>query len=195
MILIGIHGRAGVGKDTAGSFLASIGFNCYAFADPVREVAATLFGKKISDFQTQAQKAIFEQDWNMTRRQMLQFVGTEMVREKLGGNHWIRLMVDRIAANESLHSKVAITDVRFQNEVDFVLEAGGSILHIESSVRAAINPGSKEASHASEQPLDMTGALQYNRYYPIVNDGSMADFKQKVFHVAQSIEGAYPKRN
>ena len=102
--LIGIHGHAGVGKDTVADYLGRYQ-NVYkeAFADPLKRACAAAFGVPLEwfyDRELKEQKLF----WGVTPRQTAQFVGTEMFRETIhkltgGGtpkdflpSHWIRLL-------------------------------------------------------------------------------------------------------
>lgn len=179
-MLIGIHGKAGVGKDTAAAILiGAYGGRRFAFADPLRTIAAAMFDLDVMDFDTQEKKSIVDDRWNMSRRWMLQFVGTELVRQQLSDRHWIKLL--HLRRQHMMHScNHYITDCRFQNELDYVIDQGGYILHIASDSRNAIKYGSSEAAHASESELDMTRAREYNRYSYIQNDGTMARYRMDV---------------
>lgn len=178
-MLVGIHGRAGVGKDTAAAILiGAYGGKRFAFADPVRTIAAALFDLDVTDFETQEQKALEDTRWSWTRRQMLQYVGTELVRKNLSDRHWIKLL--HLKRQHFTNGNHYITDCRFQNEIDYVLGQGGYILHIASDSRSAIKYGSSEAAHASESELDMSAVKEYNRYSYIQNDGTMARFRMDV---------------
>lgn len=182
MILIGIHGKANVGKDTAASFLvASEGFQRMAFADPLKKIAAILFNTDANSFETQLGKASYDTRWEMTRRKMVQLVGTEMVRDCLGQDHWIKLLETMMP--QRVNSKVVVTDVRFQNELQWILDKGGFIIHIESLSRNTII----ESSHRSEAPLDMSTAIKYNRYFHYQNDGTMKQFRIAMLDVYESI--------
>ena len=187
-MLIGIHGKAGVGKDTAAAILiGAYGGRRFAFADPVREIAAKLFDLDVQDFDTQEKKALVDDRWNMSRRTMLQFVGTELVRQNLSDRHWIKLL--HLRRQHHKNGNHYITDCRFQNELDYVVQQGGFILHIASDSRSAIKYGSSEAAHASESELDMTRAKEYNRYSYIQNDGTMAAYRQQLINAYAEFSG------
>ncbi len=188
MILIGIVGKAGVGKDTAASFLVgNEGFKRYAFADPVRKVAAALFDVDVQAFESQEGKKVIDDYWGISRRKMLQLVGTEFVRQNqlLGENHWIRNLHRRM--DPRTVAKNVITDCRFPNELLYVLKGGGYILHIESLSRAAIDSSSSESKHQSEQDLDFSDAIRHNRYFHYQNDGTMKQFRTAVLEVYSEI--------
>lgn len=185
MILIGITGKAGVGKDTAASFLVGqAGFKRYAFADPLKKIAAILFNTDPSVFDDQEAKKVYDPRWNLTRRQMAQFVGTEMVRDKLSANHWIRLLDYNL--DQRIVARNVVTDVRFQNEADWIVERGGHIIHIESLARQPVLSNS-ESNHVSEAGLDFSAAIAHNAYSHIQNDGTMKQFRNNVMYIYESL--------
>lgn len=142
--LIGVCGHAGSGKDTVGQYLVDTRDNTYklGFADPLKEAAAQMFGIEVDDFYNSAVKELPNNFWGVSPRQMAQFFGTEMVRETLprlipdiGNNFWIHRMVQRLIGAEYTEpydsdDVVVITDVRFQNEYDWIVSQGGIIIHL-----------------------------------------------------------------
>jgi hypothetical protein len=145
--LIGIHGHAGVGKDTAAAWICQNYENCYgeAFAKPLKAACAAAFGLPIEHFNDPQLK---EQEtfWGVSPRKIAQFVGTEMFRNLTGqlylhtnNSHWIDLLEARLIgesappAGEGFYEPgdcVIISDVRFQDEADWILKNGGTILNI-----------------------------------------------------------------
>lgn len=182
-LLIGLTGKAGVGKDTAARFMTDYeGFKRYAFADPIRKIAAELYGVQPSCFETEQYKAMYDPFWSRTHRQMMQFIGTELVRENLSADHWIKLLERRLTTERV--ARIAVTDVRFPDELEWIVNNGGYIIHIESLTRRATSAGT---THQSEQDLDMSPALKYNRYYHIQNDGTMKQFRMNVMSIVTEI--------
>lgn len=172
--LIGICGYAGVGKTTAAEYLSeNYDYMPLAFADPLKEACAAAFGIPLNNFHSSELKEQIDTFWGVSPRKIAQFVGTEMFRnlsnELLSGidtNFWIARLQKEIATNS--YSKVVVSDVRFQNEVDWVVKSGGWILHI-------IRPGkhgnvgiSKDGKvHASEQINSL--ALNLAKTYTVYN--------------------------
>src|SRR5882672_919168 len=149
--LIGLHGKAGSGKDTFAQIAGQkYHYNIASFAAPLKKVVAVLFDVQENTLNNRESKDMRDPFWNMTYRQMLQFTGTEMVRKTFGEDFWIR----RLQAVLLTSSKpVFITDVRFQNEADFILKHG-CLVHI---IRKD-NPYEAAASgHASEADLTLPG--------------------------------------
>jgi hypothetical protein len=115
-MIIGITGRAGSGKDTVADHLAlNYGFKKIGLADPIKRCVQDIFG--ISDGVMQ-DRALREQEvhqWpGWTVRKLLQFVGTELFREKIHPDIWVRSCCTRILTSDILNW--VIPDVRFDNE-------------------------------------------------------------------------------
>lgn len=111
-----------------------------------------------------------------TPRELLQHLGTEFGRERVHPDLWVRATARRIERDRHriealeagrkgsvmLHNNMypgepltytprpfmaVITDVRFENEAQFIRETGGTILHIERTQREQV------PEHASEKPI------------------------------------------
>lgn len=142
--LIGICGHSGAGKDTVGDYLHRTRDNTYklAFADSLKEAASAMFGIPILEFYDPDYKEVPNDFWGVSPRQIAQFFGTEMVRENLGRllpdvaeNFWVTRMIHRLTGQGEQpeydeYDIVVITDVRFQNEYDWIVSQGGIIIHL-----------------------------------------------------------------
>lgn len=144
--LIGLTGPAGCGKDTIGERLMAVhGFAPMAFANPLRLAAAEAFGIDYWEFTDRVLKDQVHPYWGLTRRQMLQRMGTEAMRGAFGEDFWIRRWtMTYLALSES--SNVVVTDVRFVNEADAIRAQGGVIVHVSRP-----NLPNLEGNHASAQ--------------------------------------------
>jgi len=134
MRLIGICGKKRSGKDTAFEILRRIGGRSRiyrsAFADPLkREVVRALrsVGSQVELSDIEADKERF--------RVLLQWWGTEFRRAYFGGDYWLRRMDESIQFTRA--DALVVTDVRFQNESDFVNSRGGIVIRILREVPAA----------------------------------------------------------
>ncbi len=165
--LIGIHGHAGVGKDTIGAYLASNYCNVYgeSFAAPLKEACAWAFGLDREDFDDPDLKNEVNEYWGVSPRMMAQFVGTELFRQGIihyglpikqdSRNFWIHRLAGRLtgALNEYKTNPytsgdcVVIRDVRFQNEYDWIIQNEGIVIHV---VRPGFTGNVGIANHASE---------------------------------------------
>ncbi len=166
--LIGFAGKAGVGKDTAGAYLDSVhGFNRYAFASPIKRMLEAL-GFDEADYTDHATKEAVIPAFGCSYRHLAQTLGTEWGRT-IHPEFWLQMAKLRYArvnrAGESYG--MAITDVRFENEADWIRSEGGVVVHIagrETTVEGAA------AQHASEAGVK----VDYLRDYFVRNTGDLA---------------------
>lgn len=201
--LIGITGKLHTGKDEiAKYFVKNYKYIQCGFADPLKYVCAELFLDNPKDFFSEEGKKEVMSYWGITRRAALQFVGTELVREHLSklfyratgegsvnrakdmaSNHWIRVMEKRI--QDSKLSRVAINDLRFQNEADWIIERGGIIINVERQIIKFEDDGAEGIqNHSSEAGiiLDKYG----DRAYEIDNNGSIESLHEQIERIAQA---------
>lgn len=133
--IIGIHGQKQSGKDTIGNFLISnYGYKRLAFADNLKESLIPIF--RLNQDQLHGHlKEVVDDFWKCTPRDLFTHIGTELYREtlpkyikSLNQDIWIkslyRYLLDLI---DQGHTKFVVTDVRFQNEADFIQALGGTI--------------------------------------------------------------------
>ena len=99
---------------------------------------------------------------NMTVREVLQIMGTDIFREMFENDVWANSPFRR---NWSEYDVVVITDCRFPNEKSVTEARGGTVIRIER------NTGLND-THASETSLD-NAEFEY-RY---VNNGSLAELE------------------
>lgn len=186
--LIGIHGHAGVGKDTAAGWICQNYENCYgeAFAKPLKAACAAAFGLPLDHFNNPELK---EQEtfWGVSPRKIAQFVGTEMFRmaiknlydQYVDESHWIRLLEMRLTGmsappqGEGFYEPgdcVIISDVRFQDEAQWIWNNGGVVLNI---LRPHHTGGVGITGHASEHGINITHPSQT---FILYNDSSLEVF-------------------
>lgn len=107
----------------------------------------------------------------LSPRVALQSLGSEWGRKAIDENVWVNYLLSR--AREAIVSKdyrgVVVSDIRFENELLAVKDAGGKLLHIVRPESAPLAAGIE--NHASErQELDHS---MFN--FNIKNDGSVKD--------------------
>jgi len=145
-VILGIMGAAGAGKSTVAKYLAeAYGATRYSFAGPLKEAARAIWG--FTDQQlygTQAEKEWIDPRHGYSARWALQRFGTEAMRGTFGRNFWTELCFAKIMAEA--RPLAVIDDVRFRDEAEAVLAAGGEVLRLECE-----EPNSSaDPSHASE---------------------------------------------
>ena len=174
-MIIGICGFIGAGKDTAADYLVGFhGFRRDSFANTLKDAVSAVFGwdRELIEGRTPEARAWREQvdPWwaerlgmpNLTPRWVLQYWGTEVIRDHFHDDIWIAALESRLA-RRSDHT--VISDVRFPNEVKAIKAQGGKIVWIQRGptphwyeVAARANSGDAKARewlvangvHASE---------------------------------------------
>ena len=130
MRLIGICGLARCGKDTfyeiSKSILQKKGLDTrkFAFANSLKEECDELLKKYTSI------SAFTEEDGEkILIRPLLVTYGTH-IRRKLNENCWIEKIEGEVLDNLGSGKTVFITDVRFENEMNWIQKIGGKGIHI-----------------------------------------------------------------
>lgn len=178
MVLIGIAGQKGVGKDTVADFLvAHYGFHKHAFADPIKEAVVTLF--QLDPMQMLGDnKEKIDPRHNLSPRQMMQIVGTDMFRNMVSQDFWTNHFKRWYLERES--DNIVVSDVRFQNEVDTIRALGGRVIRIKRHVESA---GEIRHTLQDSHPSETGVAALTGMSKTLVNDGSIEDLHQKVIEV------------
>ena len=121
--VIGVTGKARSGKDTLSEHLYTrLGFDCNraAFADPLKDMLRAIGIDDIEGYKEEVHPLL-----GVTSRKMMQTLGTEWGREAIGEDTWINLTKEKGKGKKFL----VISDVRFENEANFVRE-NGILLHV-----------------------------------------------------------------
>lgn len=164
--ILGLHGLKRSGKDTfANEFVGMMKENhkqswaIDSFADPLRKLGLAMFGITEENRETEIDGI------GKTGRQFLQIVGTEVGRQ-FHPDTWVRSFDYRT----SKHPRVICTDVRFNNEAEYIRANGGMIVHVIRPQGIA-----QKDVHASESGI-------HTRYidYTLMNWGTLEDWRQQV---------------
>lgn len=187
---IGIRGtHPGCGKDTVASMvkakLSLMGkeANIVKYATPLRQVLEILTGVSVVESETIAGKNRFLPKFNMTVGQLLQHLGTEVIRNNTHPDVW----VDALFAKRHREELLIVSDVRFVNEQSAVQQRDGVVILVSSNrcFNEAQMAG-RSTIHASERNLD-----GINADYEIRNDGSFDDLMKAVDSL---VEKLFPNR-
>lgn len=132
MTLIGLTGFARSGKDSVGSILVQEGFTRFAFADRVKDLALAIDPLITCAGPISVQhlsQVVTEKGWEEAKgnpevRRTLIKVG-EGARIIFGDNIWVD---DLERACSSLDPRpLVVTDVRYENEAEYIRSLGGQI--------------------------------------------------------------------
>lgn len=177
-MIIGVSGYARTGKDEIAKVLVEeFDFERVAFADKLRECVyalnpivahgktwgSPLYLQPIID--VHGWDGVKSTRWGPEVRRLLQRFGTEVGRNILGQNVW----VDATLAVMDATTNYVITDCRFQNEADSIVQHNGKMWRVE---RPGVGPVN---DHISEIGLDR---FQFDA--TINNDGTLTDLRESV---------------
>ena len=176
--IFGLCGNAGTGKDSATQYLRYCpylngGVKSIALADPIRDIGK-IFGFTENQMSDRKLKETVDDFWGFSPRTFMQKVGTEMFRNCLREDIWIKLLEKRInkirngvdynedCINSALvrpprtvvPDMIFVTDVRFPNEAEAIKNMCGYIIKIRRDGFSK----SGENLHPSEKFIDQMEA-------------------------------------
>ena len=155
--IIALCGFKGCGKDFVANYISeTYNYEHLKISTKLKEVSKTLFD--INDEQIEGnKKETIDERWNITPRQMLQFVGTDMFQYKLQElipecerNFWIQAFVNGIKAKNA--KDIVISDMRFLHEYIYLKKHLPTyeliVIRIDNSTK--INAYNIQDTHISE---------------------------------------------
>lgn len=206
-MIISIAGFISSGKDTIADYLIKEhGFRKESFAGALKDAVCQIFGweRELLDGLTQESREWrnqVDQWWAkrldmpyLTPRWVLQYWGTEVIRNNFHDDMWIAAVERRIMNNPG---DIVITDCRFPNEFKCLKNAGGSMIrvfrgplpewypfaesHMRTNDATALMKLRELGVHASEYS---SVGLPYDHI--IHNDGSLIQLYQNVETILQT---------
>lgn len=193
LIVIGVTGTMGSGKDTVGGMLVkelnSRNFRAkqFAFASALKDAAKKFFkwdGHKDGDvFISAGDKTSDKTSIRLGGRSVLQGLGV-FAREEVGKNFWVQKLETAIyqwAAEVGDYPNVAVvTDLRFINEAEWIAKRPHQILRV-------VRPGFGGDNHISETEMQSEPFLKLVTH-TFQNNGSLADAEALVRnHVIETL--------
>ena len=113
-------------------------------------------------------RAIYKDDCVIKLRTLMQYYGTEVMRNQIGTDVWIRSTINTAILDKNYYGFAVIADVRFYNEWQAVREVGGKIIHV---VRGKLKD---KVEHSSEY------ITSSSTDYEIENNGNLMGLFYKV---------------
>jgi dephospho-CoA kinase len=185
MKIIGITGNKGSGKSTVAKILCELGWYELSFAQPLKEGLQKIFN--LTDEQIYGnEKEIIDSYWNVTPRELLQVIGTDLLREQLplllpqikDSTLWIQCLDKKLQElkyhNKGTYKGIVISDVRFIDEIQYIRHQNGHIWHV-------INDDynlNELSQHSSEKLSQNITDIKPNHI--IYNNSTFDDLKYKV---------------
>lgn len=173
-MIIGLTGKARSGKDTVAEHLAiAHSFNHYWFSKPMKDACRDIFGWS-DDHLYGDLKEIKDENFGVSPRVALQTLGTEWGRNCIAKDLWIR----RAKVEMQKCENIVISDCRFDNEAQCILDMGGYVIEVIRDAREEVEAHSSE-SGISENLISFT----------IENNGTLTDLYRVVDCLLISKEG------
>ena len=203
-MIIGLCGLIGSGKGTmAEHLMRQHDFIGVSFAETLKDAAACIFGWDRDMLEGDTTESRYEREqideWWSERlgfetspRSMLQFMGTEVMRNNLHPEIWALATEKRMLDTEKLFLEMTgqkpnfvISDVRFPNEIAMIRRNGGKIWHVRRGLLPEWFGKNDPSIHESErawnnEPMDAA----------IHNDGTI----EQMCGTADVILDSYLKR-
>jgi hypothetical protein len=175
MILIGITGKAGSGKDTVADIIcgASASYR-YSFAGPLKDAYKAMFGKH-PNAMSRNEKEEKLKDFDFSPREAMQKLGTEWGRS-LDSEMWLKMAKKEYKVRTAIdeHKVFLVTDVRFDNEAEWVSKNGILIEVLRDSAIPVL-------SHKSESGV--SGEPDFK----ILNNQKIEDLKIPTYYILSEI--------
>lgn len=186
--IIGINGKIGSGKGTLTSMLTYLSEVNYLTAEEflyaykLKKIVAELANVPFEYTLTQEGKNLYVEMYEMTLGEMLQKIGTDVLRNYFDDNIWIKSINDQI--KKSNCSIAIISDLRFPNEVENIKEQDGITIKIIRPNNNVNLNSKRDIKHSSEIALD-----DIELDFTIINDGTKTDLYYKAIDIFINITG------
>lgn len=176
--IVGLNGVARAGKDTVAEILVrDFGYEIVSFSDLLNRCLVALNPIVVPG--TGARYATLEKllGYEVAKeipevRALLQRMGTEVGRNLIDDDLWVKALFGSLDER----GRYAIVNVRFPNEAEGTLDAGGVVWRVE-------RPGYEAAQgHSSDTALDDWFGFEH----VIANDGTLEDLRDKVTEIMAS---------
>lgn len=170
-MLIGLAGAARTGKSTAQGVIADeFGLAPLNFADPIKDALTAMLDVDFHHLDG-AEKEAPLPALGLSPRELMQTLGTEWGRHLNGSGFWIAVAQRRLALLENAAGDAfrgaVFSDVRFNEEAEWLRRHGGLIIHLARPGADAVR------GHASE-----AGIYPRRGDAHVDNSGSLSELRQ-----------------
>jgi hypothetical protein len=207
-MFVGVVGFIGSGKGAVGDILSKFNFEKISFASHLKDVTSVMFGwdRKLLEGDT-VESRKFREDvdlfWSkklnrkFTPRLALQLMGTEVGRNIFGQDLWIHALENKIKDQDE---NFVITDVRFQNEIDWVRKQNGILIEIRRDKLPLWYNVADKANNGCQHSIRVMNEIEIhesewkwigkqNVDHVIRNDGSLDDLEKNIISCLQMFYG------
>lgn len=178
--LVGLTGPARSGKNTVADIMCRHWLAVqYAFALPLKAMLQAGLGLNDVDLDGYRKEEPNLLLGGKSPRQLMQTLGTEWGRQLVDPDIWVTQTRRWCQSfhDDDPEAAIILTDVRFQNEADFIRRNGGVLIHIKRQNAGAV------ASHSSESGVDYREDIDF----VIHNNGTLDELTAEVFELGEFI--------
>jgi adenylate kinase family enzyme len=190
--IIGITGLKGSGKSTVAKYLAEKqGYIQLSFASVLKDMVSISFDwpRELLEGETVESRIWREtvDEWwserlnipNLTPRYVLQYWGTEVIREHFHQEFWIASLEKRMLKLIKENAKIVISDCRFENEFELIRKYNGKIIKLIRTMKgdSILDNNVNIDQHASEKDHEIHDAIK------IENNGTLDELEFKLTKV------------
>lgn len=175
-----VSGKARNGKDTT----------CNMIREYYEDKGLKTINLQYSSYIKEYAKKI--SDWDGSEetkpRELLQYLGTEIIREKIDYNFFVNRIIDDIKVYSFFFDIITISDARAKVEIDKVRDSFSNVKAIKV-IRTNFYDGltCEQRKHFTETDLD-----DYENYdYILENDSTLDDLNKKVIKLLEEINNEY----
>ena len=194
--IVGFTGYLGSGKDTAAATLFDSGWEHVKLATPLHNACLAInpwiqvtrrhvvpsTGLTFEPGYHRFADLYYGLGWDYCKhnipemRETMQIVGTEGGRDIHGMDCWVNKAGEVIQEHLQLGKSVAVTDVRFHNEIDMIYDKGGIVINIVGSEQQENKVDAFNSGHRSED-----ASVQERFDFRIHNCSTIADLHLSVW--------------
>ena len=190
-MIIGLAGFKSSGKDTIADLLVlQYGFKKLSFASVLKDMLSIIFSwprDKLEGLDEESREWREQPDewWSktlgiglFTPRDALQIVGTDLFRDHLHEDIWVKVLERKLLQNINY----VISDCRFENEINMLIQHGGKIVHVYRNLPKWFDDyknNTRIVYEASDLHCSEKEWIRCHSDIEIINDGSLEELHEK----------------
>ena len=199
-MIIGICGFKSSGKDTIADYLIKeYGFKKVSFASTLKDIISIMFGWSRDKLEGITKD---DREWRekidpwwsntlkiplLSPRYVMQYFGTDLFRNHFHPDIWVKIVENKLNKylEEDMNPNIVITDCRFNNEINMILQLGGKMIHVHRNLPSWFYKY-KEGEYPIEVKCIHCTELEWIRChkdYAIENVGTIKELEEKVKHI------------
>lgn len=171
-----VSGKPNSGKDTTCEFIDN-----YIKSKGIRVLNIQIgyyikmYAKRVSDW---------DGSEDTKPRTLLQELGTEVVRDKIDPNFFVKRIIEDITVYSYYFDVITISDARFPGEIDGIYNSFKNVIRINVVRPNFVNDlSAAQNAHRAENALN-----EYNNYdYVLSNDGTLEDLNIKAKKIVDEV--------